>query len=122
MVLRKFSEITNNKPFLVSKIFFTTMNISFFNLPFDHFSIMTKEVNQIRNNVIYVAARLVFLFCCAFTTGRCNAFQHIFVNYKKSEFYSPYFHTMLFLVTMISLCISVGKANHSHKIGVATVV
>ena len=80
MVLRKFSEITNNKPFLVSKIFFTIMNISFFNLPFDLFSIMTKEVNQIRNNVICVAVRLVFVFCSALTTGRCNAFQHIFVN------------------------------------------
>ena len=85
---------------LVSTIFFTIMNISFFSLRFDLFSIIAKEVNQIRNNVVCVATRLVFLFCCAFTTGRCNAFQQIFVNYKKSEFCGPYFQAMLFLVTM----------------------
>ena len=82
MVLRKSSEITNKitNTFLVSTIFFTIMNISFFSLRFDLFSIIAKEVNQIRNNVVCVVARLVFLFCCALTTGRCNAFQHIFVN------------------------------------------
>ena len=31
------------------------------------------------------------------------AFQHIFVNYKKSEFYGPYFQTMLFLVTIFDI-------------------
>ena len=70
--------ITNQ--FLVSTIFFTIMNISFFSLRFDLFSIIAKEVNQIRNNVVCVAARLVFVSSCALTTGRCNAFQHIFVN------------------------------------------
>ena len=70
--------ITNQ--FLVSTIFFTIMNISFFSLCFDLFSIIAKEVNQIRNIVVCVVARLVFMFCCALTTGRCNAFQHIFVN------------------------------------------
>ena len=54
-----------------------------------------------RNNVVCVVARLVFVFYCAFTTGRCNAFQHIFGNKKKSEFYGPYFQTMLFVVTML---------------------
>ena len=37
-----------------------------------------KKVNQIRNNVACVEARLVFLFSCALTTARCNAFQHNF--------------------------------------------
>ena len=80
MVLRKLSEITNNKPILTSTIFFTIMNISFFNLRFDLFSIIAKKVNQIRKNVVCVVARLVFVFCYALTTGRCNAFQHILVN------------------------------------------
>ena len=79
MVFRRFSEITKNKPSF-STIFFTIMNISFFNLRFDLFSIIAKEVNQIRNNVVCVVAHLVFLFCCALTTSRCNAFQHDFVN------------------------------------------
>ena len=74
MVLRKFSEITNKKPI------FTIMNISFFSLRFDLFSIIAKEVNQIRNNAVCAVARYVFLFCCALTTGGCNVFQHNFVN------------------------------------------
>ena len=94
-------KLLKTNQFLISAIFFTIMNISFFSLRFDLFSIIAKEVNQIRNNVVCVVARLVFLFCCALTTGRCNAFQHNFVNQKKSEFYGPYFQTMLFLVTMV---------------------
>ena len=57
MVFRKFSEITKNKPSFSQYIFFTIMNISFFSLPFDLFSIIAKEVNQIRNNVVCVVAR-----------------------------------------------------------------
>ena len=56
---------TNN--FLVSTILFTILNIAFFNLRFDLFLIITKGVNQIRNNVVCVVARLVFVFCCALT-------------------------------------------------------
>ena len=65
---------------ILSTIFFTIKNIAFFSLRFDLFSIIAKEINQVRNNVVCVAARLVYLFCCAFTMGRCNAFQHDFVN------------------------------------------
>ena len=89
--------------FSVSTISFTNINISFSNLRFDLFSIIAKKVNQIRNNVVRVVAGLVFVFYCALTTGRCNAFQHIFGNKKKSEFDGPYFQTMLFLVTMHKL-------------------
>ena len=71
------------------------MDISFFSLRFDLFSIIAKEVNQIRNNVVCVVARFVFMFCCALTMGHCNAFQHIFVNYNKSEFYGPYFQNVI---------------------------
>ena len=52
----------------------------FFSLRFDVFSIIAEEVNQIMNNVVYSVARLVLLFCCALTTGCCNASQDIFVN------------------------------------------
>ena len=76
MVYGKFLETTKNKPI----IFFTIINISFFSLRFDLFSIIAKGVNQIMNNVVFVVARLVFLFCCVLTTGRCNAFQHVFIN------------------------------------------
>ena len=95
--------LTNSQKLLTANRFFTAvrnflqfLNIYFFSLHFDLFSIIAKEVNQIRNNVPCVAARLGFLFFCAFTTSRWNAFQHIFVN----EFYGPYFQTILFLVTL----------------------
>ena len=99
--LRNSQKLLKTKQFLVSTIFFTIVNISFFSLRFDLFSIIAKEVNQIRNNVVCVVARHVFLFCCALTTGRCNAFQHNFENQKKSKFYGLYFQTTLFHVTMI---------------------
>ena len=106
MALRKLSEITNSKPILTSTVFFLQLWIFLFSIffsLFDLFSIIAKEANKIRNNLVCVAARLVFLFCCVLTTGRCNAFQHIFVNYKKPEFNFPYFQTMEFLLTMCKI-------------------
>ena len=41
---------------------------------FDLFSIVAKKVKQIRNSVVCALGLLVFLFCCAFTTGRCDVF------------------------------------------------
>ena len=43
MMLRKLSEITNDKPVLISTILFTIMYISFFNLRFDLFLIIAKK-------------------------------------------------------------------------------
>ena len=80
MVLRKFSEITNNKPIFSQYNIFYNYDISFFSLRFDLFSIIAKKVNQIRNNVVCVVARLALVFSCALTTGRRNAFQHISVS------------------------------------------
>ena len=105
MVLRNPQNLLTTNQFLVNTMFFTMMNISLFSLHFDLFLIIAKEVNQIKNNIACAAAHLVFLFCCALTTVRCNAFQHVFVNQKKLEFYSPYFQAMLFLVTMIKHCL-----------------
>ena len=36
------------------------MNIYFFSLRFDLFSIITKKLNQIRNNLVCIEARLVY--------------------------------------------------------------
>ena len=91
MVLRKFSENTNNKPSLVSTIFFTNINISFFNLCFDLFSIIAEKVNQSRNNIVCVVARHVFVFCCALTRVHCNAFQHIFCKLTEIGVLRPIF-------------------------------
>ena len=99
MVFRKSSEITKNKPiFSQYNILYNNEYLFFQSAFFDLFSIIATEINQIRNNVVCVVAGLVFLFCCALTTGRCNAFQHNFVNVM----------TMLFLVTMVkySICSS----------------
>ena len=85
--LGNFQKLLTTNQYLASTILFTNLNISFFNLRFDSFSIIAKKVNQIRNLVVCVVARFVFVFCCALTT--------------KSEFYDPYFQIMLFLVTMV---------------------
>ena len=74
-----------------------------FSICSDLFSVIVSKVNQIRNSVVCFVACLVFIFCYALTTSRCNAFQQIFLNQKKSEFYGPYFETVLFLVTMYRL-------------------
>ena len=91
--LENSQKLLKTNQFLVSAIFFPIMNISFFSLRFDLSSIIAKEVNQVRNNAVCVAARHVFLFCCALTTGHCNAFQCVAMLF-------PYFQTMLFLGTM----------------------
>ena len=80
MAFRKFSEITKNKPSFSQYNIFYNYKWFFFQLRFDLFLIIANEVNQIRNNVVRVVARLVFLFFCTLTTGRCIAFQHNFVN------------------------------------------
>ena len=80
MLFRKFSEITKNKPSFSRYNIFFKYEYLFFHSFFNLFSIIAKEVNQIRNNVARVVARLVFLFCFALATGRCSAFQHNFVN------------------------------------------
>ena len=80
--------LTTNQ-FLVSTIFFTIMNISFFSLGFDLFSIIAKEVSQIRNNVVCVVARLVFLFCCALTMLQC--FSTYFGKLKEIGVLRPIF-------------------------------
>ena len=78
--LENSQKLLKTNKFLVKTIFFTIMNISFFSLRFDLYPIFVIEVNQIRNNVVCVVAVLVFLFSCALTAGRCNAFQQNFVN------------------------------------------
>ena len=65
MLLRKFLEIANNKPVFSQYNIFYKLNIYFFNLRFDLFSIIAKEVNKIRNNVVYVVARLCCSLCFA---------------------------------------------------------
>ena len=80
--------LTTNQ-FLVSTIFFTIMNISFFSLRFDLFSIIAKEVNQIRNNAVCAVARLVFLFCCALTQGPLQCFSTYFRILKEVGVLGP---------------------------------
>ena len=58
------------------------MNISFFNLCSDLFSIIFERVIQIRNNIAYVVARIAFVFCCTLNMGRC--LRPIFPDYVIS--------------------------------------
>ena len=77
--LRNSQKLLTANQFLVSKIFFTIYEYFLLQSAFCSLLIIAKEVNQIRN-VVCVVARLVFMFCCALTTGRRKALQHIFLN------------------------------------------
>ena len=91
VVLRKSSEITNNKPiFIHYNIFY---NYEYFLFQSAFWSLLNhsqrNQSNQEQSSLCYSSPYslvLLGLFCCAPTTRRCNAFQHTFVNYKKSEF------------------------------------
>ena len=86
--------LTTNQ-LLVSTIFFTIIsyflflqllaNIPFFSMCFDFFAIIAKEVNQTRNNLVWIVAPLFFLFCCALTTGHCSAFQQLLYFSRQSS-------------------------------------
>ena len=80
MVLGNSQKLLTTNQFLVSTKVSTKINTSFFNLRFDHFLIIARKVNQIRDNIACIVVRFVFMFCCALTTGCCNTFQQIFVN------------------------------------------
>ena len=70
-------------------MFFTIMNISFFNLSFDLFSIIAKVINQIRNNVFCVVVRLVFMLCTHY--GPLQCFSTYFCKLKEIGVLRPIF-------------------------------
>ena len=92
MVFRKFFR----------QLFFTIMNISFFSLRFDLFSIIAKEVNQIRNNVVRVVACLASVLLYTHY-GPLECFSTYFRKLKEIGVLRPiFFQTMLFLLTMVA--------------------
>ena len=103
MVLRKFSEITNNKPIFSQYSIFYKYKYFFSNLRFDLFNHCQKSQSNQEQCSLCCSSPCFRVLLCTHTTGRCNASQHIFGNKKKSEFYGPYFQTMLFLVTMFKI-------------------
>ena len=72
-------KILTTNQFLFNTIFFTKINIPFFQLCSDLFSI-AKKINQIRSNVVCVVGSPVFV-CFAITMGRYNAFKG-YLRYK----------------------------------------
>ena len=90
--------LTTNQ-FLVSTIFFTIMNISFFSLRFDLFSITAKDVNQIRNNVVCCSSSC-FLVLLSTHYGPLQCFSTHFRKLKEIGVLRPIFSDMSFLVTM----------------------
>ena len=68
MGLRKFSEITNNKPVFTQYNIFYNYEYFFFQSAFWSLLIITKEVNQIRKNVVV----LWFTYC--FHVSLCTHF------------------------------------------------
>ena len=90
--------LTTNQ-FLFSTIFFTIMNISFFSLRFDLFSITAKDVNQIRNNVVCCSSSC-FLVLLSTHYGPLQCFSTHFRKLKEIGVLRPIFSDMSFLVTM----------------------
>ena len=84
-------KLLKTNQFLVSTIFFTIMNISFFSLRFDLFSIIAKEVNQIRNNVVCVVAHLVFVLSLCTHYGPLQCFSTYFRKLKEIGVLRPIF-------------------------------
>ena len=80
--------LTTNQ-FLVSTIFFTIMNISFFNLCFDLFS----NQKQYSCSSCCSSPCVSILLCTHYGSLQC--FSTYFRKLKESEFYGPYFQTWL---------------------------
>ena len=98
MALRKFSEITNNQSiFSQYNTFYNYGYFFFFSRHFGLFSIIAKEVNQIRNNVGCVVARLVSLFYCAHSLRAVAMFSTYFRKLKEIEVLRPKFPDYVFM-------------------------
>ena len=92
MVLRKFSEITNNKPIFSYYNTFHRYKYFFFQPAFwSLFNHCQKKLIKSGASLLCVVALLVFVFCCVLTTGRCNAFQH----YGPLQCFSTYFRKLI---------------------------
>ena len=83
-------KLLKTKQFLVSAIFFTIMNISFFSLHFDLFSIIAKEVNQIRNNVVCCSSPCFLVLLCTHY-GPLQCFSTYFRKLKEIGVLRPVF-------------------------------
>ena len=86
MVLKKLSEITNNKPILISTIFFTIMNISFFSLRFDLFS---SQSNQEQCSLCCSSPCFRVLLCTHYGSLQC--FSTYFRKLKEIGVLRPVF-------------------------------
>ena len=82
MVLRKFMENTDNKPIYSQYNIFHKYKYFFSIYVLISFSIISKKVNQIRNNASHCVARLVFgvLLCT-----HCEALQCFSTYFCKSK-------------------------------------
>ena len=87
--LGNFQKLLTTNQFLVSTIFFVIMIISFFNLRLDFFSIIPKNVNQTRNNVFCVVARLVFALLLCTHYGPLQCFLTYFCKLKEIAVLRP---------------------------------
>ena len=88
--LRNYQKLLTTNQFLVSTIFFRNVFL-FFNLCFDLFSIITKKVNQIRNNVVCVVAHLVFVLSLCTHYGPLQCFSTYFRKLKEIRVLRPIF-------------------------------
>ena len=91
-------KLLKTNQFLVSTIFFTIINISFFNLRFDLFSIIAKKVNQIRNNVVCVLARLFFSWFAVHSRQAVAVLFNIFSSVKRNWSFTAHFSRLFYFL------------------------
>lgn len=86
-LFKKFMGNFNQLNFIIQYNIFYKYRYFFFESVFKSLLNHRQKVSQIRNCIVCVVTRHVFVFWPS--TGRCIVFQYIFGNQKKSEFYGP---------------------------------
>ena len=104
MVLRKFSEITNNKPIFSQYNIFYNYEYFFFQSAF--WSLFNhrqrSQLNQEQCSICCSSPCFLVLLCTHYRPLQC--FSTYFRKSKEmNEFFGPYFQTMLFPATMVLL-------------------
>lgn len=90
-LFKKFMGNFNQLNFIIQYNIFYKYRYFFFESVFKSLLNHRQKVSQIRNCIVCVVTRHVFVFWPS--TGRCIVFQYIFGNQKKSEFYGPNSHS-----------------------------
>ena len=112
MGLRKFSEITNNKPVFTQYNIFYNYEYFFFQSAFWSLLIITKEVNQIRKNVVVLWFTYCFHVSLCTHFGPLQCFSTYFRKLKEIGVLQPIFPDYVNMMKTIKFLIKCYCSNH----------